>query len=171
MKTLDEMMEVLTGGGHITAANLEESALSSPVPGKADGVLVERFFLSGNQPSAVRRRPHAWLEVDMETGQLLRYVHCAVQDFAAALNVPLAGTLDYSAPAGGSYRELLRKKREFARLYGEIRGFAFSEAPDPGQREKVRQYVEMQNQVISPQALVYYQALSPEFFRWLDAVG
>lgn len=168
MNTIDELMESLTADGHITAANLEMAALSYPVPGRVNGRPVERFFLSPNQPAAVRQRPHAWLEADAETGRLLRYAHCSVEDFASALNAPLTDAVDYGAPAGGSYRELLVKKREFARLYEEIRAFAFTEALDAAQREKLRQYREIQGQVIGPQVLEYYKALSPDFFQWMD---
>lgn len=164
-------MESFAANGCVTVANLELAALSYPVPGREDGRPVERFFLTSNQPAAVRRRPHAWLEVDAETGVLLRYAHCSAQDFAPALNAPLTETLDYSAPGGGSRRELLAKKRELARLYGEIREFAFAGTPDEVQRKKLRQYRELQGQVIGPQVLEYYQALSPEFFRWMDEMG
>ena len=168
MKTLDELMGSLAANGCIVAANLELAALSYPLPGRKNSRPVELFFLASNQPAAVRQRPHAWLEVDAETGCLLRYAHCSVQDFASELNIPLTGTLDYSAPGGGSYRALLAKKREFARLYGEIREFAFAETLDEVQQGKLRQYRDLQNQVISPQLLEFYKALSPEFFRWMD---
>lgn len=171
MKTLDELMESFAANGCITAANLEAAALSYPVPGRENGRPVERFFLTSNQPAVVRQRPCAWLEVDAETGRLLRYAHCSAQDFASALNTPLTETLDYSAPGGGSYRELLAKKRELARLYGEIREFAFAETLDEVQRKKLRQYRELQGQVIGPQVLEYYKVLSPEFFQWMDEMG
>ena len=171
MKTLDELRGSFAANGTITAANMELAALSYPVPGREDGRPVERFFLTSNQPATVRQRPYAWLEVDAETGWLLQYAHCSVQDFASALNTPLTETLDYSAPGGGSYRELLTKKRMFAQLYEEIREFAFTETPDEIQRGKLRQYRELQGQVIGPKVLEYYKVLSPEFFQWMDELG
>ena len=161
-------MGSLAANGCIVAANLELAALSYPLPGRKNGRPVELFFLASNQPASVRQRPHAWLEVDAETGRLLRYAHCSAQDFASELNTSLTETLDYSAPGGGSYRALMAKKREFARLYGEIREFAFAETLDEAQLGKLRQYRDLQDQVIGPQVLEYYKALSPEFFRWMD---
>lgn len=170
MKTIEEIMGIMAHNNCIIAANLETASLSYPVPGKEGDGIVERFFLTSNQPAAVRRRPYAWLQVDTETGRLLQYAHCSVQDFAASLDAPFTDMLDYSAPGGGSYRELLAKKQEFAKVYGEVREFVFADELDSGQQEKVRRYIELRDQVIGSQVLEYYRVLSPEFFAWLDQV-
>lgn len=168
MKTLEELYKVMVCDRCVVAVQTELESLSYPVPGVINGALVERFFLFPNHPAALKQRPYAWLTVSSETGRLLQFAHCSVQDFAAPLQAPLTDQIDYSAPAEGGYRKLLALKRAFSEQYEMVRTFAFAGALTPEQREQLSQYRQLQDQVISPGAMEYYRMLSPEFYAWME---
>lgn len=168
MKDLHEMMDQLFQKGGFTIADPELTVLSSPLPAMTDGRLTELFFLCSNQAQAVRSRPYAWLAVEPEDGRLLRYCDCRAGDFAASLEPPLAQELDYSAPEGVSVRELMKLKRRYVELYQEIRTFVFTPAPSGEQRKIMAEYRELLARLWRPELRRCYEALSPEFFAWLE---
>lgn len=167
MKDMEQIMKnVFLPGGLNMAGEL--TALSYPVPALDNGRLTERFFLCSNQARAVRRRPFAWLAMDVESGRLARYADCAVEDFAAGLGAAPDQELDYSAPEGQSVRETQKLARRMSELYRSIRTFAFCPAPSGEQREAMAQYQALLPRVWRPELRRFYEALSPEFFAWLQ---
>lgn len=168
MKTLEELYEAMVCDHNVVVAQSELELLSYPVPGLENGALVERFFLFPNQPKAMKRRPYAWFTVSPETGKLLQFAHCSIQDFAAPLRAALTEEIDYSAPTGGAYREVLAAKRAFSERYEMVRTFAFAERLSPEQTEQLAQYRRLQDQVINAGVMEYYRLLSPEFYDWME---
>lgn len=167
MKDLEQMLEAVfqPGAGGV---DREMTAVSCPVPAMDGGNLTERFFLFPNQAAAVKRRPYAWLALDSESGRLMRYADCAVEDFASGLGVPLDQDIDYSAPGGLPVRELVKLNRRLAALYRELRAFVFSTALSGEQREWMAEYRELLSRLWQPELRRFYEALSPEFFAWLQ---
>lgn len=167
MRKMEEIMMVLIQNNAIVAAHMELEAVSYPVPGKIKDCIVERFFLFSNQPTTIKCRPYAWFSIDSETGKLLQYCNCKVQDFAEELNTSLTQKIDYGAPMKGNNKELMAAKREFTSLYAQIREFVFLPSLEDVQKKILSRYKELQDQLISSEALSYYQLLSKEFYAWM----
>ncbi len=167
MKDLEQILEAVFQPG-VGGVNREMAAVSCPMPAMDGGKLTERFFLVPNQAAAVKRRPYAWLALDTESGRLMRYADCAAEDFASELGVPLNQSIDYSAPEGLPVRELMKLNRHLAELYRELRTFVFSRSPSGAQRELMAEYLELLSRLWRPELRRFYEALSPEFFAWLQ---
>ncbi len=170
MKKLEEIINGIVRGNNLAAVRLDQESLSYPVAGQNNGKKADCYFVFSNHPNARKGRPYAWLHIDSETGGLMQFAHCSVWDFAERLQVPLEQEIDYSAPMEGTHREIIEAKVKFSRLYGEIREFAFSDALDERQKEKVMQYQELQAQVIGEELLAYYKCLSPQFYSWIEGL-
>lgn len=170
MRKIEEIMMNLVKNNMIVAAHMELEAVSYPVPGKINDCIIERFFLFSNQPTAIKGRPYAWFSIDSETGKLLQYCNCKVQDFAEELNTPLNQKIDYSAPMKGNNKELMAAKREFTSVYEQIREFAFLSLLEDAQKKLLSRYKELQDQLISPDAYSYYLLLSKEFYTWMTGM-
>lgn len=170
MKKLEDIMTSLVKNNDLTVANLELDAFSYPVPGRNGGKMVEHIFLYPNQPKTVKPRPYAWITVDSETGELLLFQRCTYMDFAQNLQIPIGQQVNYAIPAEYSHKEVRQKQRAFTSVYAQIREFAFSDAVNDSKKELLRQYQELQEQLINPETLPFYRSLSPEFYQWMETV-
>lgn len=168
MIPLQEIFEKLIRDDHIVCAERETEGLSYPVPGRAREFIVERFFLFPNLPQSTKPRPYAWFSVDMQSGAMVHFSHCRVEDFAAQLNIPLEMEVDYRPAVGISVREARRKRQEYEDLYAHIREYAFSKELEPEQREQVREYLGLQRDLFQEPLLQFYRMLSPEFYTWTE---
>lgn len=168
MKPLDEIMDRLIQENQIHAIELEIDALSYPVISKIGDRIVEKYFVFSNQPHPVKSRPYAWIVVDSGSGELLSYNHCLYHDFAQKTGVQMGDSMDYSAPMGGTFRDILKEKKRFTALYEEVRKFAFHEQMDKDQQEILIEYASLHKKLIGKELELMYHELAPDFYSWID---
>lgn len=170
MKSLNEITEELFKDGQMCMVNLEIDALSYPVISKINNLTVEKYFIFSNQPKPVKERPYAWIIVDTQTGKLLSYNSCTLNDFAQSTGIVMNENIDYSVPAGGSFREILMLKQRFCNLYDKVRLFAFKDQLNKEEMETLKEYYNLHKKMFSTNVNILYRALSPDFYMWIENI-
>lgn len=170
MKELNDIVSGFIQNKKGAVLNPALETLSSPVCGQTNGKPVDRFFLYSNQPNTSRTRPYAWLEMDSETGKVLKYLSCEAEDFASELKVPLGTMMNYQIPQKMGVKELLANAKHLTELYEKVRLFAFSNCLNKEQIRLLTEYLMLQKRLVSSELLDYYHQLSPEFYSWADSM-
>lgn len=176
-KTSQELRSNLLAAEYFLIPRQKAARLSLPVPALVDGQCVERFFLTdmtGVSPGdAFVPRPYAWLEADARTGDMRTYQRCTARDFLDPALYPadcrLSNQVGFADKA--TFQDALARLRE---QYEQLRALYWhdrlsgTEAAPPAQREAFRHLFQ---QCVRAGQLPVYQALSPDFFRWLGLGG
>lgn len=170
MKDLKEIMDGFLKIQKAMVINPALETLSNPVCGITNGRQVDRFFLYSSQPNIYRSRPYAWFELDSETGKIMKYLSCEVEDFAQKLNIPCGTMMNYQLPENLSVKELLSKTKQLQELYEKIRKFAFQNKLKPEEEILLNKYLEIHKLLTPSEITTFYYQLSPEFYNWISLV-
>ena len=169
MKELKEIVSEFVQNKKGTVLNPALEALSNPVCGCTNGNIVDRFFIYSNQPNVCRTRPYAWLELDSETGKIMKYLSCEADDFAKELGVPMGTMLNYQIPEKMNVKEMLANSKRLMELYEKMRLFVFAERLETEQVLLLSEYIALQKKLVNPELMAFYRQLSPEFYDWADS--
>ena len=142
---------------------------SQRIPARLSGHKTDRAFLYTGTKQPVRVRPLAWMELSAESGAVLRLNNCWAEDFMDTAAYPLDATVDYSL-TGCTAMEQLERVRKLTELYPAVREAAFEAELTREQRDAVKAYARLLEQVTPPALMPYYRALGADFFAWLDEV-
>lgn len=171
MKKLECIISELITENKIIAVHMETESLSYPVPVLLEErIFAERFFIFDNHSNYEKTRPYAAVTIDSDTGKLVSYENCTVCDFAKEAKIPLGTVIDYSIPGKLSFKESLKKKKEFSEVYNKIREISFAENLDENQINMIKKYKELHREIINEQIYKFYYFLSPGFYEWIDKV-
>ncbi len=138
------------------------------VPSIENGKMVERTFVDSATASLKRTRPSAYIEIDSETGVLLFYKHCMYEDFVNTEEFPPGTPVSNKFETERTVKEQIEFDKALWELYKDLRTFAFEENLTEDQLKTVREYKEMWNKTVLCDLKQYYEALSPDFFNWLN---
>ncbi len=167
MKSLQDIKSAVTKG--VRALEGGGYSVSQPVPCMENGLRTERVFFYPNTFNTKRVRPYAWASISSEHGRVFSFQYCAVRDFMDTKQYPLEQMVDYSVPSAKSAREqgeLLKRMEEACEA---VRAFAFAETLDEAQMKQLREFSLLMAQTVPAGLMPYYEALSPDFFRWMKA--
>ena len=139
--------------------------LSHFIPSIENGYMAERAFVISSLPKAPHR-PFAYLGVLSETGDILFYKHCAVEDFMETKSYPLDTKVDDQLPADRTVEEQIHMERQLLETYEVVRQFAFRDELTSQQKVALRRFSELFNRVVPSGLMPYYHGLSSDFFRW-----
>lgn len=152
----------------LAVCNLEREALSYPIPGIIKGRRVERFFIYPKTSCSKRRRPYAWLTLEMEKGNIIQYEHCAIHDFAAELHAEPGFMLSYAVPGNTDFQTAQVMKKKYMTQYEKIRTFVFEKNLSKEQFHNLTEYNKSMEAIWEIELMKFYKALSPEFFDWIE---
>lgn len=145
----------------------EQTELSYPLPDVVKGgLLVEHYFIYPSGTSIMAGRPFARITVEMETGLLLFYRDCRIEDFMNTEEHPLTEVISYELPEKVSVKTFKTKQSLIYKLYEDVKTFAFKNELTADEQETLRKYVVL---VLTsePEALVpFYKRLGINFFSW-----
>lgn len=137
------------------------------VPAIEGNRYVERAFLKSSNPG-VLSRPFAWVGFDMASGTLLYYKHCISEDFADSEKYPAGTKLKGEFPSPRTAKQQAEYEKQLWESYTAIREFVFKENLSDVQKALVDEYKKQWALTVMKDLIPYYEALSPEFFKWLN---
>lgn len=140
------------------------------VPKLENGKIVECSFIRSANAN-IKNRPFAWVGFDPDSGAVLYYKHCSYDDFVCTDKYPPTTTIsgEYISERNVDQQELFEK--QLFNNYMNLREFVFKEKISEEQREIVRDFRKIWNITVLNDLKPYYEALSPEFFSWLDEMA
>lgn len=137
------------------------------VPGIDSGRKVERTLIRGRDGMDLRR-PFGWAEFEMETGVILFYRHCIVDDFTDTQAYPLSTVMSREFNGDRTAKQQMEYEKKLWECYLKIREFVFEEDPTEEQKALMREYQQLWELTVLKDLAAYYETLSPEFFAWLS---
>lgn len=141
-------------------------SLSYPIPDITHAIRVERYFLYPAGNTLTRSRPFGTVTVEMETGRLLSFQDCRIQDFMDPEKYPFDQKISYELPRKIGIRQLKTEQSLINKLYESVRCFAFEENLTEEQKELLRKYWALFLSSVPTSLLPYYQKLGKNFYRW-----
>lgn len=155
----------------IKTATRSNFALSLWVPVRRAGHILDAAFLydMGNF-TTVRMRPFASVLVEPRTGTLLEYRNAYVSDFADTEKYPLSLKIDYAVPSARTAAQQLALTARAGELYQAVRELAWRGGLTDEEIETAREYAGCFAKAVPNDLVVFYEALAPEFFSWLDSL-
>lgn len=151
-----------------TRSNFE---LSFWVPVKKAGHILDAAFLydMGNF-TTVRTRPYASVLIEPATGTLLEYHNAYIHDFADFDKYPMSMKIDYSVPFAKTAAEQGALVAKIDELYESVRELAWKENLTKEDKEAAREYYDCFEKAVPKDLMVFYEALAPEFFKWMQGI-
>lgn len=144
-------------------------ALSFPVPVRKAGHIPDAVFLYDMGTfSAVRARPFASALLEHGSGILLEYRNAYLDDFMDTKEYPLAQKIDYSVPFAKTAAEQGKLLERIDELYESIRELAWKNESEESEKRAAKEYGVCFYRAVPRDLLPFYEALSPEFFAWLQ---
>lgn len=143
-------------------------AVSHFVPVAVRGNIVDVAFLYSSSPIIERTRPFAKVVFDHNRGSLVEFRNAYFNDFMDSEEFPMTTKINYSLPSEISVAEIGMAIQIINSSYDEICELAFKDDVSEEGAEKIREYKEMFYKSTPEALLPYYEALSPEFFQWLN---
>jgi len=144
----------------------DQVSLSYPMPDTVNGIRVEKFFLYSASPAPQRPRPFGLLTVSMETGSVLAYEDCRLQDFMDTAAHPFDAPVSYALPRKLGVKEFKLQQGLINKLYEAVREMAFSQELTDSQQEILQRYWVMLEAAVPADLLPYYQTMGKNFFDW-----
>lgn len=165
MISLLDTEKKLRNNDAVTKGMIPYSAFSAPVPCVDSGRVTERRFIFSSRHEYKKLRPYAWLETDIQSGELIFFHKCSEKDFVdfAASDV----SLDYSLPFGELMGKQLALCKLMTQTYNDIRNYVFSENTTAAQKRVIKTYHDAFVYSTPKDLIRYYEALSPDFFEWI----
>jgi hypothetical protein len=154
-----------------------EAALSYPVPSLRENGMYLRFLVyrRGKASRGQFRpvyRPYARLGIEYPSGRWVEYA-----DLRFTENAPVdptaesVGEAPNPAIADLSFDETVALRSSFFAALESIVPLVEQVQLPAEQRIYVATYRELFDRLVEPGLRPYYQALSPSFFRWVEAIG
>ena len=116
--------------------------------------------------------PHHIVAIDPTNGKVLRNEPCTPQMFGLnqAVGIPVVG---FGLDPGLSAEVFWKKQYRFMEISSEVWKAYASGTPHLPQEsaQLVREYAAIFNMIAKKPLLPYYQAVAPDFFKWLDGVA
>ena len=178
MKTFHEIRATLMSTHFLLIDRKEKTRLSMPVPAKQAGKKLELVFLTdmagADSETRTCPRPYAWMKIDAEKGQIVQYQDCSVADFIDPakypMDAPVANLIDAL-----TQEEFKALNEAMTESYEKLRVLYFDDAKAEGETAALQEtYRNAFFKVIRKGQYPFYQALNPDFFRWMgmtDALG
>lgn len=166
-KKKNKYQDVLTA---VKMATRDNFSMSFPAPVKKGGYILDAAFLYGMGISTVRTRPFASVVLEPKSGTLLEYRSAYLEDFADADKYPMSLKIDYSVPSAQSAKEQGELMEKVNMLYGSIRELAWKDKLTGEDERAAAEYYDCFRRAVPKDLIPFYEALSPEFFGWLQAV-
>jgi hypothetical protein len=147
------------------------------LPKKLPRQLVVTLFFYGTSIGGGKSKiypPHHIMELDPITGAVVQFRACAPRDFgmSQSANEPIS-VLDFKPKPDPNAKGFFAKATRFNEispavwdLYG-----TGTDMIDPTRKALVKEYRALFNDIVKKELVPYYTNLTPEFFKWLDAVS
>lgn len=136
------------------------------VPALEHGRIIERTLLRRGSGS-IFQRPFAYVGFDMESGTLLYYKHCGLEDFVDTKLYPPNTVIGSAFLTQRTVQEQKEYEEKLWDAYKKIRDFVFAENITSGQKELLQEYKAQWELTVLKDLTFYYESLSPEFFSWM----
>jgi len=146
----------------------DQVSLSYPMPDVLRGLRVERFFLYPTGSRLMRSRPFGILTVEMESGRLVSYRDCRIEDFMDTEKFPFQ-EICYELPEKVSVRQFKETQNRIHSLYESVREFAFGENLTDDQKALLTEYWQLLLRSVPVSLQPYYQEMGKAFYTWLTA--
>ncbi len=135
-----------------------------------DNMVDTAFLYSSTATVKERTRPFAKVMFEHSSGNLLEYKNSYICDYMNSDKYPMTTKINYSLPSEISaieYGEIVKKVNSY---YDMICEFAYKAEVAEENKEKIREYKSLFYASVPEALLPYYEALSPEFFEWLNSI-
>lgn len=148
-----------------------EFTVSYFVPAVVDGNIVDLAFVYASLANVQEKtRPFAKVMFEHKTGCLLEYKNSYIDDYMDSNKHPMTTKIDYSLPKEISAVEQGMTVRKVNAYYDAICLLAYKTDVSDKEKEKIREYKTLFYKSVPKALLPYYEALSPEFFSWLNNI-
>ena len=134
---------------------------------KGEHILDASFLYAAGNFNTVWTRPFASAVFEPETGAVLVYRNCYVDDFADSSSYPMTCRVDYAVPFAKTAEEQGELVKRIQELYFVIRLLPWKESLDEKEKRAAGMYRDSFFKAVPKGLLPFYQALSPEFYEWL----
>lgn len=137
------------------------------IPCMENGRIVERSLVRNSNPNS-KTRPFAWIGIDYKTGIFLYYKHCMWEDFMDAKLYPADTRISNRFVCVRTATEQVEMEKKLWKLYKSVREIVFQDEVTEEQKACIREYKQQWELTVLVDLKPYYEALSPEFFRWIN---
>lgn len=141
-------------------------SLSYPMPDIINGIRVEKFFLFPVSANPRRSRPFGLLTVSAETGGVLTYQDCRLEDFVDSGQHPADEKISYALPKKIRVKEFKLEQSLLEKMYEMVRVIAFAESLTEQQQQVLHKYWVVFEKAVPVDLMPYYQAMGQKFFEW-----
>ncbi len=180
MKSFGQIRAASVSKSFVFAERREKTRFSMPVPILTDGMPCELLFLTdmsqSNRENNTCARPYAWMRISAETGALLQYTDCSVQDFVDTAKYPPDRPISNLIDAV-SREEFTQGMDRLNAAYEVLRSAYLtgrSVEAGPQLEEAKDRYRTLFFRLIRRGQYPFYMALNPDFYAWLgmtDGMG
>jgi len=146
--------------------------MSLPVPVKrGEHILDAAFLYAAGTFSPLRPRPFASILLEPKSRAMLEYRNSYISDFADALRCPMDRKLDYSVPFAKTAKEQGELVEAINGLYKTVRELPWKAGQTDEEQKIAAEYRSYFFKAAAKDLLPFYEALSPEFFKWLGKIA
>ncbi len=145
-------------------------AVSYFVPVVVNGNIVDAAFLYTSAAEKEKTRPFGKVILDHKTGALLEYTNSYLNDFADSEKYPMTTKIDYSLPAEVTVADQAIAIKMINTYYDDICQVVFKDDISDEIKDKIRKYKELFYKSVPASLLPFYEALSCEYFQWLNNI-
>ena len=144
-------------------------AVSNFVPSVVSDQLVDVAFLYPvGTADPKRTRPFAKIIIEHKTGILLDYSNSFINDFMDSEKYPMDMKIDYSISKLSCVAEVKQVLYNVETLYDDVCDMFVKEELSNEDKLKLSSFMDNFYKSIPCETLEFYQALSPEFFGWIN---
>ncbi len=149
-----------------------EIAISYFIPAVIDDKIVDVAFIYSSLATVQKKtRPFAKVMFEHKNGGLIEYKNSYIDDYMDSDKYPMTTKIDYSLPGEVSVAEQVEAMKKINAYYDEICELAYKTDISDESKEKIREYKTLFYKSVPEMLLPYYEALSPEFFIWLNNIS
>jgi molecular chaperone GrpE len=145
----------------------KETHFSFPVVVRREDGLYDGLFVYTGKKKDVGPRPHGWVLLSMEEGEIHLLAQCRAADFIDTTRYPLDGEVSMLLPESTVASKVKRLSGELLETYEELRLFAFDENLSREQVNVVVRYKDLFMRLCPKGLYPFYHSLAPAFFHWL----
>lgn len=113
-----------------------------------------------------RSRPFGLLTVSAETGGVLTYQDCRLEDFVDSGQHPADEKISYALPKKIRVKEFKLEQSLLEKMYEMVRVIAFAESLTEQQQQVLHKYWVVFEKAVPVDLMPYYQAMGQKFFEW-----
>lgn len=170
-KNLEHIREIITDEENEELFP-QNTVYSLPVYKNNGGRIFVANFLYSNQLDADENlpRPFAWLMTPIDNQPDFMFSWCSVMDFVNTKDFPFNRGVSSYIPGMESAKVFSENYNRLITVFQQIKSFAFQEGLMPEQAKVVEEYKTLFLSLCPQGHYQFYDALAPEFFKWLDLV-